>query len=200
MKHLTSLLIFLSALLLFAANAAAQESDVQVPDEVVPFVEKDTKPIALERADLNGDGTQDFILVLEENAKSEVEDEGQRSLLILTRGTDGKLSLAKRNDKGVVYCRKCGGVFGDPFESLEVGLKTFTVNMYGGSNWRWTYSYKFNYSRTDKTWKLVRAEESSFHTFEPDKAKTKIYKPPKDFGKIDIADFDPENYLKKGVK
>jgi len=27
-----------------------------------------------------------------------------------------------------------------------------------------------------------------------DKVETHVYTPPKDYGKIDIADFDPENY------
>ncbi len=40
----------------------------------------------------------------------------------------------------------------------------------------------------------------SYHTSEPDKTEIDIQTPPKHFGKIDIADFDPENYLKKGRK
>lgn len=198
MKKITGLLF----LLCFASLFVQAQEAVQVPADVQPFVEQNTKPIALESADLNGDGTKDFILVLEDQKPKKSEEdfeEGFRSLLILVRGADGKLSLAKRNND-IVYCRTCGGVFGDPFDSVEVGLKTFTVHLYGGSSWRWSYGYKFNYSRIDKTWQLVRVEESTFHTSEPDKAKTKIYTPPKDFGKIDIADFEPENYLKKGKK
>ncbi len=179
---------------------AAQETDLKIPAEVAPFVEKDTKAIALEAADLDGDGTQDFVLVLEHTQSKSEDEEGPRSLLVLTRGADKKLTLAKRNDHGVVYCRTCGGVFGDPFEGVETGLKTFTVNMYGGSSWRWAANYKFNYSRIDKTWQLVRAEDISYHTSDPDKVKTKIYTPPKDFGKIDINDFNPDDYLKKAAK
>lgn len=176
---------------------AAQETELKMPAEVAAFVEKDTKAIALESADLNGDGIKDFVLVLEDLKESDEAERGRRSLLILTGGANNKLTLAKRNDKGVVFCRTCGGIFGDPFASIEAGLKAFTVNMYGGSNWRWSYSYKFNYSRIDKTWQLVRVEESSFHTSDPEKIKTVVHTPPKNFGKIDIADFDPENYLKK---
>ncbi|MDQ4122648.1 MAG: hypothetical protein M3209_14515 [Acidobacteriota bacterium] len=180
--------------------AQTSENELKIPPEVTPFVENETKAIALEKADLNGDGTQDFILVLED-LKNESEDEkGKRSLLVLTRGADDKLTLAKRNDKGVVYCRTCGGIFGDPFDGVIAGTKTFSVELYGGSAWRWKMSYKFNYSRIDRTWQLDRVIELSYHTSDPNKVKTRTHTPPRDFGKIDIADFDPQNYLKKAAK
>ena len=103
--------------------------------------------------------------------------------MILTRGGDGKLTLAKTN-KEVVYCKSCGGAFGDPFDSIEAKRNTFTVYNYGGSAWRWGESYQFNYSRIDKTWQLVRVEEISYNSTEPEKTiKTKIFTPKK-FGKI----------------
>lgn len=190
---------FLMLLLLLCAAplvAAAQVEELQVPAEVRPFVEAGTKAIAVEAADLNGDGRGDFVLVLErENPALDKDDfpVNQRPLLILLRGVEGRLSAAKRNER-LVMCSKCGGVFGDPFEGVEVGRNTFTVNFYGGSNWRWKYSYRFNYSRVDKTWQLVRAEEISYHTSDPDKMKTRVFTPPRDYGKIDLSDFDPENY------
>lgn len=179
-----------------AAVAVRQDDGLKVPAEVLPFVEAGSKAIAVEAADLNGDGRGDFVLVLErENPAKDADDfpVGQRPLLILVRGADGKLSAAKRNER-VVMCSRCGGVFGDPFEGVTVGRDTFTVNFYGGSNWRWAYSYRFNYSRLDQTWQLVRVEESSYHTSDPDKMKTQVFIPPRDYGKVDIADFDPENY------
>lgn len=195
-------LLLLMLLSIAPLTAGAQEKELKIPAEVAPFVEPGTKAIALERADLNGDGKQDFILVLEkENPARDQYDlpANQRPLLILARGADGKLTLAKRNER-VVLCSQCGGVFGDPFEGIEARRNTFTVDLYGGSAWRWKYAYKFNYSRVDKTWELVRVEEITYHTSNPDKMKTKIYTPPRNFGKIDIADFDPDNYLKKAAR
>ena len=180
---------------------AAQNRELQIPAEVAPFVEPGTKAIALEKADLNGDGTQDFILVLEkENSAKDADDfpVNQRPFLILLRGSDGKLTVAKRNEK-MIMCSQCGGIFGDPFDSVIAGRNTFSVEHYGGSAWRWKFSYKFNYSRIDKTWQLVRVEEINYHTSNPNKATTKIYTPPNDFGKIDVADFDPDHYLKKSA-
>ena len=152
--------------------------------------------IALESADLNGDGAADIILVTEDAAQADAGDadkadeaHDERRLLILVRGADGKLSEVKRNEK-VVYCRSCGGAFGDPFAGVTVRRGGFTVNNYGGSAWRWSESYDFNYSRRDKTWQLVRALSESFNALDPEKVKRKIRRP-KDFGKIDINDFDP---------
>jgi hypothetical protein len=165
-------------------------------------VEAGTKAIAVEAADLNGDGRGDFVLVLEKANPAKDADDfpvGERPLLILLRGADGKLSEAARNER-VVMCSKCGGVWGDPFEGVEAGRNTFSVEHYGGSNWRWKYSYKFNYSRIDKTWQLVRAEELSYHTSDPDKMERRVYTPPRNFGKIALADFDPEKYKKNSKR
>ena len=179
--------------------ATAQDADLKVPADVLPFVAAGTKAIAVEKSDLNGDGREDFILVLEREKPAMDADDfpvGQRPLLILLRGADGRLTMAKRNEQ-VVMCSQCGGVFGDPFEGVIAGRNTFSVEHYGGSAERWKFSYQFNYSRIDKTWQLVRVQEIHYHTANPNGGTDRIYKPPKDFGKIDIAKFDPENYLKK---
>ena len=194
--------IFYSLLLIvLPIQAQVQTETVKLPAELQSFVQENTKPIALETADLNGDGTKDFVLVLEDTSEiaDDNGDQGKRRLLIVTRQADGKLALAARNDKAI-FCRTCGGIFGDPFEGVEVGPKTLTVHHYGGSAWRWSNAYKFNYSRIDKTWQLVRVGTQSYHTSDPNKVESKIYTPPKHFGKIALADFDPENHLRKNVK
>ena len=139
----------------------------------------------------------DAILAFE-RAKATKEKDGfpadQRPFLVLVRGKDNKLSEAKRNEE-MVMCSECGGIMGDPFVGVTVGRNTFNVNHYGGSAWRWEVNYKFNYSRIDKTWQLVRIEKVSFHAIDQNKTmKRKVLTPPMDFGKIDIADFDPSKF------
>jgi hypothetical protein len=191
-------MILLIAVCFSVITANAQTEAVKIPVEVKPFVEDGAKPIALESADLNGDGLKDYILVLERENPTEKDEydypKNQRPLLILVRGTDNKLTEAKRNET-IVMCSACGGMMGDPFTGVTVGKNTFTVSHYGGSAWRWTADYKFNYSRIDKTWQLVRIEKTSFHAVDQNKTlKRKIMTPPKDFGKVDIADFDPSAF------
>ncbi|HLA94980.1 MAG TPA: hypothetical protein VK612_04610 [Pyrinomonadaceae bacterium] len=114
------------------------------------------KAIVRETADLNGDGTEDFLLVLEKSKSHPTDDDtdDSRSLLIIVSDRQGKLKLAARNEK-VVYCRSCGGAFGDPLDGVEANLKSFVVYNYGGSWQRWGEYYQFNYSSRGRTWQLV---------------------------------------------
>ena len=195
--------LFILVAVLFPAAAVAQQDVINVPNEVKQFVDQGKVPVALETGDLNADGRKDFILVISEvvpeNAPYE-EGDGERSVLILVRDSSGSLSLAARNDL-VAMCKRCGGAFGDPFEGVVIKGTGFTVMNYGGSADRWSYSYTFNYSRRDRTWQLVRVEESHFHTLDPNRTmKTNRYTPPKHFGLITFAKFDPDNFKKKGSK
>ena len=184
--------------ILFGA-AAVQADDVDIPTDVSPFIQPGTKALALSQADLNGDGLADYILVLERLGDEYREGPNQRPLLILLRNPDGGLWQAKRNDK-IIFCSTCGGMMGDPFMGVEARTKRFTVSHYGGSAWRWSIDYQFNYSGRDKSWQLVKVVNESFNASEPDRVERKVETPPKDYGLIDIADFDPENYLGVGPK
>lgn len=191
-KQAVGVLLFL---VIAVSAIAGQDDGVKIPDAVKPFVEKGKTALALETADLNGDGFADFVLVVENTGAANREGSDDiRSLLILIADRTGKLKLAKRNDK-VVYCRSCGGVFGDPFAGLTVKRNSFTVDNYGGSNWRWSDSYTFNYSRIDQTWQLVKVTKETFNATNPKEFKTKV-RTPKNFGKVDIADADPDKVSK----
>jgi hypothetical protein len=165
-----------------------------ISSDVQPFIEQDTTALAIERADLNRDHREDVLLVLEPN-----DPDQPRPLLLLVRDAKGTLKLAKRAASAVL-CRQCGGIMGDPFQGLSVQKGRFTIEHYGGSSWRWSANYTFAWSRRDQSWHLVRVESSSFHATEPDKMETTIETPPKDFGLIDVTDFDPADYLGKGKK
>jgi hypothetical protein len=188
----------LAALLLVSAIAGAQD-DLAIPDAAKPFVAAGTRPLAFEVADLNRDGRPDAILVLEAEKDDPESDGRPRTLLILAGQADGTFREAARNAK-IVYCSRCGGMMGDPFNGVDVGPGTFTVTNAGGSSWRWGVSYRFNYSRRDDAWQLVRVQEDDYHASDAAKAKTIVSTPPKHFGKIDIAAFDPENWKNQGER
>jgi len=173
-----------------------------IPNDLRPFIEPATKLIAYQTADLNGDGTSDYVFVLEKQPRKPDDppiEQGQRLLKIATRLANGTLSVVKTN-ANIVFCSTCGGIMGDPFESLTAAAKTFSVRLSGGSNSRWAYMFKFNYSRRDNTWQLVLAEETSYQASDPKNVERKTFTPPKDFGKIDIADCDPEHYQGAGER
>jgi hypothetical protein len=128
-----------------------------------------------------------------------VEDddvEHPRSMFVVTMSADKKPHLAARNDR-VVFCKECGGIFGDPFLEVVAERNGFTVRHYGGSSWRWANEFTFRYSRRDRAWQLVKVVETSFHATDPENETTDTYKPDRDFGKIDFIDFDPGNFRRK---
>lgn len=174
-----------------------------LPPELKRLVAKGESVLAYESADLNGDGLGDIVFIVEPlkpaRANQEEEEGAARTLKIAVRSSSGSLKVVKENSM-VVLCEGCGGVFGDPFAGLSAAPKTFSVHHFGGSGWRWSTVATFKYSTRDDTWQLVEVDESSFHASEPDKQKNKTYRPPRSFGKIDIADFDPENFQGVGAK
>src|SRR5262245_31938410 len=194
--------MFAILLLLLCSSVQAAEELEEIPAEVEPFLLKDNFAISLTEGDLNRDGRPDYILVqqLYREDEDQNSEESPRPFMILIRGSDDKLSLAKRNDK-VVYCEDCGGMMGDPFMGVTIKGTRFTVEHYGGSAWRWGVSFSFDYSRKENTWQLVQVEDVSFHATDPDNTREiKRSTPPRDYGKIDITDFDPQNYMCVGPK
>jgi hypothetical protein len=192
-------------LLLLAATttpARAQEFDCRatssLPASVRPFVERGSCAIALERADLNRDGSTDYLLVLErQKGAAHPDTEGRlRSLVVLAASPDG-LRVAARNET-VVLCSRCGGVWGDPLEGIEARAGGFTISHYAGSAWRWRLDFTFAYSRRDRAWQLVRIYEVSYHTGDPDGTmKTRVSRPPRDFGKVDLRTFNANQWMER---
>jgi hypothetical protein len=201
MRKTTTLLYSMLAALPLGATGATGNSD-KLPADLRPLVAKGESVLAFERADLNGDGLPDLVFIVEpvkRKDKDRASEEVPRTLKIAVRSANGSLRVVKQNDK-VAFCEACGGTFGDPFEGLQASTRIFTVRNYGGSGWRWTVASTFNYSRRDATWQLVGVDTSSFHASEPGKTKDKRDRPPRHFGKIDIADFDPEHFEGVGAR
>lgn len=193
MKFLLALLV--SVLLVGLNSGTAFPRSEKAPGEISPLLNEGDTLLYLSPEDLNGDGLSDYLLILEKSGGADLGN--LRELVIVIRQKDHSLRIVKRNSK-IVMCSKCGGGWGDPFseDNVVTDTKTFSVQNYGGGGIRWSQNYKFNYSRTDETWQLVEATVSTFNTNDLEDEET-VYKPPKDFGKIDIADFDPETFLQR---
>lgn len=143
--------------------------------------------------DLNLDNYTDYLIVLAQNGEDSLskvsEDDVKRRLLILTGTADQSYTLAAQSDNAV-YCLQCGGMMGDPFQSLVIKNGYFSIEHYGGSRERWTRTITFKYSKSDSTWNLHKDGHGSFTAGEEDeKEKMKIYTV-KDFGKVKFAEFD----------
>ena len=174
-----------------------------IPSEITSFAEKGYRIIAWASADLNGDDLNDY-LVVEEKQKDSPDDPDirskQRPVLILVRQPDQSLRLVKRNDIAVL-CSTCspGGITIEGFEQITAKQRSFSiVNQQGGTAFYTISTYTFGYSKRDNTWQLIREEDSTIDMHTLDVSSVETYLPPKDFGKIDFADFDPASYLEHG--
>ncbi|KAF2509109.1 hypothetical protein [Flavobacterium foetidum] len=142
--------------------------------------------------DLNLDKIKDLIVVLKKNGEDtlsvDIDNPERRPLLILLRDKENKLKFARRNDN-TVYCIQCGGMLGDPFMGITIKNGYFSVEHYGGSNWRWKSIITYKYSKKDKEWFLYKDGLESFQISDTENVKTEI-KTAKDFGRVKFQDFD----------
>lgn len=135
---LTGLLLFTLSVSAFAATSAKT------------FIPKGWHEIANAAGDLNGDGQPDIAMALasdQEETATMDSAEVPRLLVILFKTSDG-YTLATKTDQ-VLLCKTCGGVFGDPFESINVSHGTLVIVHYGGSRERWRFTYRFRYQNGD---------------------------------------------------
>jgi hypothetical protein len=195
MKAIVTLLVVLiCSMVLSAGTARAQELDIEnLPAAVSGFVPQGYVPLQAVSGDLNLDRFKDVILVVKHPDESNQDpglnyDQPKRPLLILIGQSDGSYKLAAQS-QNAVYCFHCGGVFGDPFEGITIKRGFFSVEHYGGSNWRWTKVITFRYSPADKNWYLHRIGSISYHTSDPNKMKSRA-KTVKNFGKVRFEKFD----------
>jgi len=153
---------------------------------------------------LNRDDQDDVVIVLEEEKSNDSQtadnaqgaapasgssdfNEAKRPVILLTRNKNGELKFAGRNDN-IVLCSDCGGVFGDPYSAIVIKNGYFSIEHYGGSNWRWTRIMTFKYSEQNKTWYLHKDGGKSYHTSNPDKEEETVLSK-KDFGTIKFEDY-----------
>jgi len=177
-------------MLAFALAAfRAHAQNTLLPPEAKPFVLKGYETLDYITGDINGDKRPDAILILKVLEESNnTSDEPKRPLIILTRQDNGKLKSVKRNDD-LVLCRQCGGVYGDPYENTTIGGNGFTLEFYGGSSWRWGYTYRFSWQAAKKNWFLVNEKQISFQAGDPESTTKEVQIKAAELGEISIDDY-----------
>jgi len=169
----TVLLIFFITTVCIPASAQDEASQFRMPP--VPeraaapegFVPKGWRLMEKAVGDLNGDGRADAAVVAAHDAEgSGPEDVWEEPrLLVITLGEEsGGLRLSAASD-AVVLCRGCGGVFGDPFESVEIERGTVVVRHYSGSRDRWGFTDRFRLQ--GGRWTHIGATERYTDTLDP---------------------------------
>lgn len=199
MKALFALVFFTA----IQATSFADEQTDKIPPEIRPFAEEGTIIYDWKSSDLNGDGLDDYLVVLEKQKKKPENPDIQvkeRPLLIIIRQKDNTLKLVKRNDLAVA-CSTCGGRVGDDgFTRITASKGKFSIrNHIMGTAYQTSDTYNFGYSRRDNTWQLVSVVDSQHGLYEDESEAIKnTLTPPHSFGKIDFSDFDPDDYSQRG--
>jgi len=191
MKKFTSAFILLS---LCFISAAAQNTEV--PVELKPFITKGYEVMDFAKADLNGDKLEDYILLLKVQGEDTLTyenslEDAKRPLLLIIRQADKSLKHILTNNE-IVYCRQCGGVMGDPYQSITAKPGEFTLDFYGGSSWRWSEAYTFRYDNAKKDWFFQIHSSSSFHASDPDNTTDSYVINRNETGDITLKKFTPD--------
>ena len=160
-KHPLFRIIFL---LLFPFTSLAQQEEV--PAELKAFVLPGHELLDWKTGDINQDQRMDAILICRQPMEDSSWDEFlPRPFLVLIRQSDGKLKQLLRNDRAIMG-RHDGGVWGDPYQSLNLFNGGFRFSFYGGSNWRWVYEYEFRWNAVRKQWLLTHESSGSFNSLD----------------------------------
>ncbi len=182
--------LYLSILLLGGIFLTVNAQEKILPAEAKPFVVKGYEMKDYITGDLNGDNKPDAILILSiigEDTAQDIENP-IRPLIILTRQSNGKLKQEKRNDN-LVLCRQCGGVFGDPYDNTSINNNGFTIDFYGGSSWRWGYTYRFSWKPAKHNWYLVNEKQVSFQSGDPENTTKEVEIGETELGQLAFEDY-----------
>lgn len=183
-------ILFFSLFSAIFITASAQTDSL--PAEAKPFILAGYEPYEYITGDLNNDKKTDAILILKQPDEDSIfEMETARPFLLLIRQANGKLKQVLRNDNAIM-CRHCGGVFGDPFEGIQVYPGGFSINFYGGSSWRWAYEYRFAYKPLKKNWFLVKETQSSFQSGDPEMTMKDVIIGETELGEISLEKFSSD--------
>lgn len=148
-----------------AANSTNKPEDIKLEksgESLDDFIPEDWKLISKVKGDLNKDKLKDIAAVIEYTGESDSDDvewTGQpRILFVIFKQKDGtyKLSIQSSN---VIMRSGEGGVFGDPFDGIKYSRGSILVSSYGGSAWRWGFTYRFRFQ--NHGWYLIGETEFS---------------------------------------
>lgn len=143
-----------------ASNNTNKPENIQINssgNSLNDFIPKDWKLISKVQGDLNKDKLKDIAAVIEYTGEYNDSDNeewtGQpRILFIIFKKNDGTYKLSVQTATLIMRSDE-GGVFGDPFAGLEYSRGSIVVSFYGGSAWRWGFTYRFRFQKNG--WYLI---------------------------------------------
>jgi hypothetical protein len=168
-----------------ASNVRDQDPDA----ELAAFAPAGSRIRLSARGDLDADGDDDALLVLDDGQDATAAM--PRVLLLLRRDAAGRLQVGLESPHAIL-CRRCGGMTGDPLHSIRIGSSDFTLRFEGGSRELWSSEYGFAYARELDQWQLRRVEHAGFDRTDGANASRTLTQ--EEIGEVTLADFDAASF------
>jgi len=184
MKYVLSFFLTISFFISFGQNDISSfvPIDYEVLDEVI--------------GDLNNDGIEDKIFVLnqidEEVKYQKYGKKTNRILQILIGSSNEKYKLAFQSSN-LIYPFGSEANFKDCFTQVVIKKGFFSLEHYGGTITRWKRITTFKYSSSKENWLLFKDGYLTFSFDRPNKIVSERIKTQKDFGVVNINDFNITN-------
>lgn len=172
-------------LLIICVQAKAQSDRFQtnVPQEVQKFILKDYKVYDYREGDLNGDGTNDAILILQNNKQGEYDSISNDYLdfpipfMVLVRNQQNHLELKTKNDSVLTHLCSVRTYEGTTIDSTK---HQFTIDFFGGRRFKWSRSLTFQYKKQDNEFHLIEDNNGGADSFHPEKEDNENYETKED--------------------
>lgn len=163
------------------SNFGAPLKLTDLPREVRPFVPAGDSAIDVACADLNGSGKAGYLLVSRKTSA-----DSARTLRVLLRQPDGKLSSAVRNANII---QPTAQDFMGGYEVVARTDRIKVINRQLGSGGGDVWTLYFKWSPPDATWLLSRVDKTLVGAGHAEDDTAYVQRP-NDFGRITIAQFD----------
>jgi hypothetical protein len=184
--------VLICGTVLLSVISMASTAAPYVPKEIEQFIPLGMTLIDYQAADLNEDGKDDALIVVEKTNASVDSLHDPRIIMILLRKENDQLEVVEQNNQ-VYLCQRCLGSGNVNEQVLTSSKGSFSVFNQGGSpGFRWTREYIFQYSSKAKTWYLFKVKTGLFDTSNHDRYKTKELTSPKEIRKIKFSRFSAD--------
>jgi Tol biopolymer transport system component len=169
---------------------------VDLPDGIKKLLPSSCDIVTSLSADLNGDGANDFIVVIQRSpgTTEATIQKNARELALFINFKSGYVIAAKT--RNAVLCSACGTPGADPFCGITADKRSFSIRHSGGKEGIWENTATFSYSRGIDRWNLVdfRGKRAA-----RGQAAEPFNMTVKDFGDINLENFDIYRYMEKGT-
>jgi hypothetical protein len=180
----------LALALLSACTSPPGLSQPPAPDgELSAFLPPGTSLRLAERGDIDGDGDQDAVIVLDAGDGAARQP---RTLLLLRRDADGRLQRALESPRAI-SCRRCGGMIGDPLQGIRIAPGALTLRFEGGSREMWSSEFEFTPAPGGDAWRLTDVTHRGSDRADGGKSAERTLSP-EEIGEVSLTSFDASEF------